>query len=92
MMNCGMTRRDALKSAVGGFGYLAMAGLSTRQALADEAYKNPLAPRNPHFSGRAKRVIMLFMQGGVNRGTQSIGLLVASKLRSAFPRRHPGQY
>ena len=60
----GMTRRDALRSAAGGFGYLALAGLSTQRAFADGAYENPLAPRKPHFAARAKRVIMLFMQGG----------------------------
>jgi hypothetical protein len=37
--------------------------------LADEARgaaANPLAPRAPHFPGRAKRVIFLFMTGGVS--------------------------
>ncbi len=28
------------------------------------AYRNPLAPKSPHFAARAKRVIFLFMQGG----------------------------
>ena len=27
---------------------------------------NPLAPRNPHFPGKAKRVIFLYMSGGVS--------------------------
>ena len=60
----GMTRRDALKTGFGGFGYLAMAGMAAQQAVADGAYTNPLAPKRPHFKARAKRVIMLFMQGG----------------------------
>ncbi len=29
-------------------------------------FQDPLAPRRPHFPGKAKRVIMLFMQGGVS--------------------------
>ncbi len=51
-----ISRRQALKSAACGFGYLALAGLANAN--------NPLAPRRPHFTPRAKRVIFLFMQGG----------------------------
>jgi hypothetical protein len=38
------------------------------QLLAEEARNeaNPLAPRAPHFPGRAKRVIFLYMTGGVS--------------------------
>jgi hypothetical protein len=54
----------ALKSAACGFGYLALAGLTAKSAHA--AATNPLAPRFPHFAPRAKRVIFLFMQGGVS--------------------------
>src|SRR5262245_14861975 len=54
------TRREALKAAACGFGYLALAGLSA------EAAANPLAARKPHFKPRAKRVLFLFMQGGVS--------------------------
>ncbi|MEO6810628.1 MAG: DUF1501 domain-containing protein [Isosphaeraceae bacterium] len=59
------TRRDALKQAACGFGYLALAGLAAERAVADSA--NPLAPRLPHFPPKAKRVIFLFMQGGVSQ-------------------------
>src|SRR5262249_50077062 len=52
------------KSAACGFGYLALAGLTTDPAAAASA--NPLAPKVPHFKPRAKRVIFLFMQGGVS--------------------------
>src|SRR5688572_26971026 len=45
------TRRDLLKSAACGFGYLALAGLANAQS-------------RPHLAARAKRVIFLFMQGG----------------------------
>jgi Protein of unknown function (DUF1501) len=53
------SRRAALKSAAAGFGYLAFAGLSTWAAQKD----NPLAPKNPHFPAKARRVIFLCMEG-----------------------------
>src|SRR5438045_4538372 len=55
------SRRDALKSAASGFGYLAFASLSTWAA---ERAAGPLAPKPPHFPARAKRVIFLCMEGG----------------------------
>jgi hypothetical protein len=58
------SRRDALKSAACGFGYLALAGLTSSRA---SAALNPLAPRLPLFPARAKRVIFLFMQGGLSQ-------------------------
>jgi hypothetical protein len=58
------SRRAALKSAACGFGYLALAGLAASRA---GAAVNPLAPRLPLFPARAKRVIFLFMQGGVSQ-------------------------
>ncbi len=53
------SRRDMLKSASVGFGYLAFAGLSTMAAEKE----NPLAPRRTHFPARAKHVIFLCMEG-----------------------------
>ena len=50
-----------LCSTLGGFGYAAFAGLSTRAAQT-----NPTAVKPPHFPARATRVIMIFMQGGVS--------------------------
>jgi hypothetical protein len=64
------SRRQILQHASAGFGYLAFAGLSTmtsKRSFADDeatAAANPLAPKAPHFSGCAKRVIFLCMQGG----------------------------
>jgi hypothetical protein len=55
------SRRSFLKTASCGFGYLALAGLSTEAAAAES---NPLAPKAPHFPARAKRVIFLCMRGG----------------------------
>ena len=54
-----LSRREYLKSTACGFGYLALAGLCS-QAAADES---PLAPKTPHFTPKAKRVIFMFMQG-----------------------------
>ncbi len=59
------SRRDLLKVAACGFGHLALAGLAAERAVAEAA--NPLAPRPPHFAPRAKRIIFLFMQGGVSQ-------------------------
>lgn len=57
------SRRQALKSASCGFGYLALAGLAAEEARAADPV-GPLAPKQPHFSGTAKRVIFLCMRGG----------------------------
>ena len=51
-------RRSFLKNVAGGIGTLALGDL----LHADTA--NPLAPRKPHFPGKAKSVIFLFMEGG----------------------------
>ena len=55
-----MSRRNALFHGVCGFG-----GLALRSLLgADTKQGFPLAPKAPHFPGRAKRVIFLCMHGG----------------------------
>lgn len=57
-------RRDFLKTASSGFGYLAFAALAQQEALRAEAVAaGPLAPKSPHFAARAKRIIFLCMQG-----------------------------
>jgi hypothetical protein len=53
------SRREMLKSASVGFGYLAFAGLST---MASEK-ESPLTPKRTHFPARAKHVIFLCMEG-----------------------------
>jgi hypothetical protein len=55
------TRREFIQDAFCGFGALAVAGM---QAKADEAARNPWAPRPAHVPARAKAVIFLFMSGG----------------------------
>ncbi len=59
------TRRDALISAGGGFGSLALAQLLQQTPLQAAAAKaSPLSAKRPHFAAKAKRVIFLFMEGG----------------------------
>ncbi len=61
------SRRQLLKSAGAGFGYLALAGmLGSRGAVAGEESR-PLAPKRPHFIPRAKRIIFLFMSGSMSQ-------------------------
>ncbi len=57
------SRRDFLRSAASGFGYLAFAALA-HEAAAKDATGSTLAPRAPHFPARARRVIFLCMRGG----------------------------
>jgi hypothetical protein len=57
-----LTRRQMLRAASAGFGWMALAGLATERALAEA--KDPLAPRPGHHPAKAKRVIFLFMHGG----------------------------
>src|SRR5215813_2284474 len=57
------TRRDFLKSIGGGFASVAMAAMASEQA-ALAVPQNPLSPKLPHFPAKAKRVILLWMQGG----------------------------
>ena len=62
------SRRQALKSAGAGFGYLALAGLLGEQARgAEKSAPKPLAPREPHFATKAKRLIFVHMNGAVSQ-------------------------
>ena len=61
--NPSITRREILRTASAGFGYLAFAGLSTA-ASGEESTANPLLPKASHFKASAKRIIFLCMQGG----------------------------
>lgn len=69
---CGRTRREWLWEAGAGFTGVALAGMLdqgffTRQAIAADGetqWKNPLAPKPPHFPAKAKSVIFLYMYGG----------------------------
>ncbi len=58
-----MTRRDLFLQSLGsGFGMLGLRG-----ALEAAETKSPMAPREPHFKPKAKRVIFLFLNGGMSQ-------------------------
>ena len=61
-----ISRRAMLRGTACGFGALGLRALLAEDGglLAGSAAENPLAPRLPHFSPRAKRVIFVFMHGG----------------------------
>ena len=70
---CGRTRREFLWQTGAGFTALGLTslleqdGFFGRQSVAADGitpWKNPLAPRPPHFEPKAKRVIFLYMYGG----------------------------
>lgn len=68
------SRRDVLKSASAGFGYLALAGLlgenAAKARAAEKARPNPAAPllpKPPHYAVHAKRIIFLFMEGATSQ-------------------------
>jgi len=56
------SRRELLRSASAGFGYLALAGIAAENAA--RAAASPLALKSGHFPATAKRVIFLCMRGG----------------------------
>src|ERR1700677_3164286 len=60
------SRRELFKHAAGGFASIALAGMLAEQSKSQEAAADPLAPKRPHFRARAKRVIFLYMTGGVS--------------------------
>jgi len=54
-----VSRRDWLRQSACGFGYLSLAGLATLDARAD-------LTRPTHYLAKARRVIFLFLHGGVS--------------------------
>jgi hypothetical protein len=61
------SRREALRRVACGFGSVALTGLLAEEAArATPPAGNPLAARPPHYHARARRVIFLFMHGGVS--------------------------
>jgi hypothetical protein len=69
-----MDRRQLLQRAGCGFGMLGLAGLLQSEGLLESTTAgadvlgdralSPLAPRQPHFDPRAKRVVWIFVNGG----------------------------
>lgn len=68
-----VSRRQVLRAANAGFGYLALAGLLGENtpkrvsASQDPGPARPLAPKAPQFPVKAKRIIFLFMEGAVSQ-------------------------
>jgi len=62
------TRREVLTRAAGGFGAIALNAMLSDEMRATSVATavDPLAPKQPHFEPRAKRVIFLYMTGGVS--------------------------
>lgn len=63
------SRRQLLRSAGAGFGYVALAGLlgERRAAAVERPPAAPLAPRPPHFPARARRIIFVHMNGAMSQ-------------------------
>jgi hypothetical protein len=66
-----LTRREFLQRCGMGMGALGLGALVGNmglgaQALASDGYMTPLAPKQPHFPGKAKRVIHIFANGGAS--------------------------
>ena len=65
-----ISRRELLSRSGLGFGSLGLAsllndsGMLSSEARADGEPINPLAPKQPHFPAKAKRVIHIFLNGG----------------------------
>ncbi len=58
-----ITRRWFFEQCGVGLGAIALGALFLENGWAANAALNPLAPRQPHFTAKAKRVIYLFMAG-----------------------------
>src|SRR5262249_26056594 len=67
-VNRPLSRREVLCRIGGGFGALGLSPVFARARRPKPSLPqhgvNPLAPRAPHFTPRAKRLIFLFMNGG----------------------------
>ena len=65
----GLSRRHFLQRFGMGYGALSLAGLMPEilgptGAVAAGGALSPLSPRQPHFAGKARRVVSIFAQGG----------------------------
>ncbi|MCC6589652.1 MAG: DUF1501 domain-containing protein [Bryobacterales bacterium] len=57
-------RRSFLTDVACGIGSMAFGDMLHADGRTPAAMPNPMAPRKPHFEGKAKSVIFLFMEGG----------------------------
>lgn len=61
-----LSRRDFLRRTGMGFGGIGLAALVGQTAAAEPSTPTPMAAKAPHFPGRAKRVIHIFLNGGMS--------------------------
>ena len=61
------TRREFLSRVGGGFGLLGLANAAYAGGISSLAAADPLAPKQPHFAPKAKRVILLMLNGGLSQ-------------------------
>lgn len=63
-----LTRRDFLQRTGMGFGAAGLANLLGPPTVlgAESSDINPMAPKQPHFPGKAKRVVHIFFNGGLS--------------------------
>jgi hypothetical protein len=67
MLTSPLSRREWLQRSACGFGSVAMTSLLAEESMADSASGDSgLVPRQSLFPARAKRVVFLFMHGGVS--------------------------
>ncbi|MDB5384611.1 MAG: hypothetical protein JWM11_257, partial [Planctomycetaceae bacterium] len=68
MHSCQLSRRQWLSQSACGFGSIALAGMLASDVSAAETAPNsgPLVAKVPQFPAKAKRVVFLFMHGGVS--------------------------
>ena len=59
-----INRRQLLQRAGAGFGAVGLTSLLAEEGLLAADSTDPLAPKQPHFAGKAKNVIWLFINGG----------------------------
>jgi hypothetical protein len=59
-----LSRRELLCRSGIGFGTIGLAGVLASDSARAASADNPLAPKPPHYAGKAKRVVHLFMNGG----------------------------
>src|SRR6478736_3212817 len=60
-----ITRRRALQTASAGFGMVALAGIRNETQAREQP--KPLAPKQPHFPAKAKKLIFVHMNGSMSQ-------------------------
>jgi hypothetical protein len=60
-----LTRREWLNRVSNGFGAVALSALMQEQEALSQSSGSPLSPKQPHFEPKAKRVLHIYMAGGM---------------------------